>query len=321
MRPHQAILALLYDSPGPVPADELASAAGVSRERLAAALAELRQRGHEVVAEPGRGLRLVRPVRPDATLIERGLDTRRIGRHVICFAEVGSTNDVAWDSLRQPEADGLVVLAERQRAGRGRLGRDWLSPAGANVLMSVLLCEAGAGGHHALTVASGLAVAEGVEAACGVRCGLKWPNDVQLDGRKLAGVLVEARQPPGARERAFVIGVGVNANAAPPDDAVDVPAACLATTVGHPVERIDLTRAILRKLDAWTGELSEGRLEALHERWLARCEMLNTRVRVGFGGREHVGLVVDIDPTAGLVLRGDDGRNVHIPAAGATLLP
>ncbi|MBS3733992.1 MAG: biotin--[acetyl-CoA-carboxylase] ligase [Phycisphaerae bacterium] len=317
MSPDHTILALLYDRADYVALDELARAAGVDRPRLEAALSTLHEGRWPLERTPDRGVRLVRPARPSVGLIERGLGTRRVGRGVLCFDAVASTNDVAWQAAERNDADGLVVLAEYQRRGRGRLGRSWISPPGANLLMSVVLCGGSLPPAEALTVAAGLAVAEGIEAACGLRCSVKWPNDVHLDGRKCAGVLVEFRR--SGTGGGLVVGIGVNVAAAPPDDTVHAPAACLNHAVGHAVERVELARAVLRCLDAWVDHICKGRLEELHTRWLARCEMMNQRVRVDTPGGQHVGRVVDVRPLEGLVLVCDDGRRVHIPAGGATL--
>ncbi|MHC4563900.1 MAG: biotin--[acetyl-CoA-carboxylase] ligase, partial [Planctomycetota bacterium] len=209
--PPDNILAMLYDrQDGFVSADELARAANLDAAGLSVAVKELAGRGFRFEQSPAHGLRLIRPTPLDAHLIERDLGARRIGRHAIVFAEVDSTNDVAADSARQEGADGLVVLAENQRRGRGRLGRHWISPPGTNILMSVLLVEPSEKlGHEALTIAAGLATAEGVEQVCsGVRCELRWPNDVLIGGGKLAGVLLEMHRSNGGR--AVVIGIGIN---------------------------------------------------------------------------------------------------------------
>ena len=315
------VLGLLYDrKDGFYSLSELAGAAGVSADRLNEVIEHLTGRGFELEHHPAHGLRLVQPMPLDARLIERGLGARRIGRHAIVFGEVDCTNDIAADSARQEDADGLVVLAEHQRHGRGRLGRVWLSPPGENILMSVLLVEQTHQlPHHALTVATGLAVAEGIDQACGgLTCALRWPNDVLLAEEKTAGVLVELRRT--AAEGSVVLGVGVNVNAAPPPGSVGRPATCLREHVGHPVDRIEVVRAILQRLDAWADRLAGGALDVLHDAWVARCGMINQRVTVLFAGRPHVGRVLDVSPLEGLILVRDDGRREHLPAEGASLV-
>jgi BirA family biotin operon repressor/biotin-[acetyl-CoA-carboxylase] ligase len=238
---------------------------------------------------------------------------------VLCFDEVDSTNDVAWDSARQADTDGLVILAESQRAGRGRMGRSWLSPPGANLLMSVLLRDSGTGlRHEALTIAAGLSAAEGIEEACGLHTELKWPNDVLLDGAKVAGVLVERREADGGV--ALVVGVGVNVAWSPPPERVDAPATHLAAHLSHPADRAETARAILRRLDAWVDAIARGDLRALHDAWVGRCGMLGERVAVLSGGRRRVGRVWDVHPLEGLVLVDDHGTRAVLPAAGASIV-
>jgi len=142
---------------------------------------------------------------------------------------------------------------------------------------------------------------------------------VLLDGAKLAGVLVEVRRAQGRRR--LVVGVGLNVNAAPPAAEVDGPATCLAEHLGHPLERNELAAALLKKLDDRVAAIAAGRLEELHKAWLAHCDMLNRRIRLQDGEATHEGRVLDVDPMEGLVLCLDDGRHVHVPARGATVLP
>jgi BirA family biotin operon repressor/biotin-[acetyl-CoA-carboxylase] ligase len=313
------VLEVLYDRAERfVPLDELASSAGAGPEEVAAAVAELRRLGQRIEQLPPHGVRLPRPVRLDARLIERRLGTRRVGRSVLCFDEVDSTNDVAMDSARSARSDGLVVLAECQRKGRGRMGRRWHSPAGANILMSVvLLDDAGSLSHEALTVATGLAAAQGVEDSCSLACDLRWPNDVLLNGAKAAGVLVEVRTGEG--RRCVVLGVGINANAAPPAEQVETPATCLADHLGHPVERVEVVRSVLRRLDGWVARIAEGRLGELREAWLSFCGMLHERVAAVSEGRRYVGTVLDVSPLEGLTLGLDDETRVHLPAVSTTI--
>lgn len=313
------LLGLLYDrGEAFFGLGELATATGLDRRRLDRAIGVLRRRGQEIEFSPTHGVRLVRPVRLDAHLIERDLGTRRIGRSAICFEEVDSTSDVAFDASAQDGADGLVVLAEYQRRGRGRLGRQWLSQPYANILLSVLLIESVAPAHDALTVAAGLAVAEGIEEACALRCGLRWPNDVLLDGAKVAGVLVEMRTDD--KRHIVVIGVGVNANAVPAERQIETPATNLAENLTHPVERTEVVRAVLRRLEVRTRRVRRGEIAELHDTWLSRCGMINERITVLCAGRRHVGRVLDVSPLEGLVLCCDDDRTVHLPAEGSTIL-
>ncbi len=315
------LLELLYDrGEDHFALGELGGTMGLDRAKLQDALEVLRGRGHALELDPAYGVRLTRPFKLDAHLIERDLQTQRIGRSVICFDEVDSTNDVALDSAAQEGSDGLVVLADSQRRGRGRMGRTWISPHRANILMSVLLIDAGCElAHEALTIAAGLSVAEGIELACGVEPTLKWPNDVLLDDEKVAGVLIELRSI--SEKRAFAVGIGINVNAFPARDGVDFPATSLADHVHASVRRTEVVRAVLRRLDRWTEQIAENRLEELHADWVSRCGMLNQRIAVECDSRRCVGRVVDVSPLDGLILSCDDGRTIHLPSQRSTILP
>lgn len=239
---------------------------------------------------------------------------------MLCFSEVDSTNDVAWSSARQRGGDGLVIFAEAQRRGRGRRGREWISPAGKNLLFSVLLCEGvDALPSEAVTIAAGLAVAEAIETETHLHAELKWPNDVLIGGAKAAGVLLERRVENG--RSAMVIGLGVNVAAAPPAKTLDQPVTCLATVTGQAVDRTNLAQAILRRLDEWVDRIAAGELSALHDAWMEHCGMLHQHVRAVSAGRDYIGRVVDVNPLLGLEIIDDHGLRVHLPASNTSLAP
>lgn len=318
------ILELLYDRGTWWSLDELVRIAKVSRPRVEAALDRLGEAGHPLEFSPASGVRLAGLPGLNARLIERDLGTRRVGRNVICFDALDSTNDTAADSARQAGSDGLVVLADCQRKGRGRQGRVWLSGPGANVLMSVLLIDPDRRlPAEAVTVAAGMAAAEAIEEVLGVAkdvCRLKWPNDVLLDAKKVAGILLEQRSDPAG---CLIVGIGVNVNAHPPDDQVDCPATSMAEHAAGTVDRIPVVRALCQRLDTWIARLAADRQAAadrLREQWARRCGMLGHRYTIASGANRHTGRVVEIDPLTGLVLRTDEGNHVHIPAEGASVL-
>lgn len=312
------VLELLYDRAGrPVWTDELVSASGGDRVTLEPCLEALATRGHRLERSPA-GVRLIRPTVLDGHLIERLLPVERIGRHVICFAQVDSTNEVAFASAA-PGGEALVITAEHQRAGRGRFGRTWTSAPGSGILASVLLPAAGDLTPDGLTIAAGLAVAEGIEDAAGVAARVAWPNDVVLGVAKVAGVLVEVR--PAGPARRVVVGFGINVLASPPPGDVDRPATNLvAACDGTAPERIDVCRAVLVRLDRWVADLQAGRTDQLHRRWVARCDMVNRRITVQAAGRRVTGRVLDVSPLEGLTLLTDRGRREHLSASRATVV-
>lgn len=240
-------------------------------------------------------------------------------------AETGSTNADAFALARDGAPEGVVLVADHQTAGRGRLGRTWEAPAGASLLTSVLL-RPPAEVADAVTMAAALAMAEAVEAVAGVRALLKWPNDlvVDVDGahRKLAGILAEADwparsniaagwSPPPPDERVtVVVGIGVNCNWPDdvPDELAEVLVACNHVT-GVDVDRRRLLDEFLRRLADRYGALVTTRdRSGLVADWRARSATLGRRVRVDLGAHDVEGVAVDVTGDGHLVVETDSGE-------------
>lgn len=274
-----------------------------------------------------------------------GLSLRRVGRatasgpNVHLVDSTTSTNDLAWEHLGSPDADGLVVFAEHQTRGRGRLGRTWQSPRGASLLCSILLVEEGApagprqavlGSQLALVV--GVACFDAIAEATGLRIELRWPNDLVVQGRKLGGILVESRKvtaeagPGGLKSAAlrvgYVLGVGINCcqhrGHFPPE--LGDRATSLDLVSPRPVDRHAVARAVLVHLDRWCAELSALTGTAVRQAWLERAAPLGNRIRLQHEGRRYSGHVIDLDPTASLVVQLDRGGRRLFDAAHTTVL-
>jgi BirA family transcriptional regulator, biotin operon repressor / biotin---[acetyl-CoA-carboxylase] ligase len=283
---------------------------GTDLGRVRGELDELEAFGFVLERHPYRGVAYRGPAGqfcPDQ--IEFELDTRRVGRRVAVWNRVTSTNDLAARASGSSANDGLVILAEEQSAGRGRRGRSWMAPAGSSLLMSVLLFPpatlATAGW---LTALGAVGTAEVVAASTGRDARIKWPNDVRVDGRKIAGVLVE--RGPGA-----IIGIGLNANLARDDfpGALRESATSLRILLGEPVDRSELARALIRRLDHWY-ELGRSQgPETLAIPWRDRSEHLGRTVRVTTPSAELVGHLDDLDLLQGLTLTLPEGRRHHVP--------
>jgi BirA family biotin operon repressor/biotin-[acetyl-CoA-carboxylase] ligase len=304
---------------------QLADDLRLTPQRLAAALDELTRLGFAIESHPHLGLRLVAA---PAGLIEEevacDLAVRRVGRRVRCVDETASTNDLAWDAAaRGPaEADGLAVFAEHQEAGRGRRGNRWLSPAHASVLCSVLIWAPDASGQAAvLTRAAAVAVAEAVEDQCDLSVGIKWPNDLVVEDRKVGGILAEAR-PVAAGPSPVVLGIGINCTQATEAFPAEVRhrVASLAA-FGEEVDRTLLARSLLVRLDEvlWLAADAAGAGE-IHSRAAARCRTLGRRITLLEGGDTYAGEVIGLDPDYGLVLRLAEGGLRRFPALTSHVL-
>jgi BirA family biotin operon repressor/biotin-[acetyl-CoA-carboxylase] ligase len=259
----------------------------------------------------------------DAAQIRQSLPVRRVGRIVRVVPEAGSTNDVAFAQAGDPDHDGLAVFADYQTAGRGRIGRRWLAPRGAAVLGSVLLFEDDDPARVGrLVLVAGMAVCRAVAAvADDVDPVIRWPNDVLVGGRKLAGILVESRALPP--RRAYVVGIGVNCHQTPGHFAPELrkQATSLEIASDYPVARLDLARQLLIELDRYLApgqSLSNGELCDL---WLAHAEPMGQRVHLQQGGRTYVGRTLQIDPAGSLTIELEPGGRRVFDAATTTVLP
>jgi len=244
------------------------------------------------------------------------LTTRFVGRRLEYRAVLGSTQDLARRLAQAGAAEGTVVLAGRQTAGRGRLGRSFISPRGG-LYFTVVLRPALESGGRLLPIIAALAVARGLEQVAGLRTALKWPNDVLVGGRKICGILVESELMGQAVSYALV-GIGVNVNA---DMAAYPEIAAIATSVtaeaGRSVSRGALAAAVLSELEALYLAVQSGR--RVQDEWRARLETLGRQVRVTSGQAVEEGLAEDVDGDGSLILLRPDGSRVTIVAGDVTL--
>lgn len=251
--------------------------------------------------------------------LRQGWAPRRIGRRILVLDEVDSTNNIALEASEEPDADGLVILADAQREGRGRLGRAWLSPRGASVLGSVILVPPGAASDALksgraveisawLTQVSAVAVCEAIRRATEITPAIKWPNDVRFNGRKLGGILIESRTLRDER-RTWVVGIGINclqhAGHFPPD--LRESATSLELAASHPIDRIEVVRCLLRSLDEWLDSAAWGQTSRVHAAWLGYAEPLGQKVHLRREGRDYTGRTVEVDPAGGLIVKLDSG--------------
>jgi BirA family biotin operon repressor/biotin-[acetyl-CoA-carboxylase] ligase len=242
----------------------------------------------------------------------RRLDGTRFTRALV-FDSLDSTNRYARDEAERGAEEGLVVVADVQTAGRGRLGRTWEAPPGASLLVSVLLRpELPLEQWPLLTPAAALSAAAALQSLAGIDARLKWPNDLVVDDRKLAGLLAEAVQPPAA----LVLGMGLNVFwPSFPEELEGIATACNLCSDAS-VDRFELLVEWLTRFDRMLDDLHDpaGR-RALRDATAARSATLGRRVRVALATRELCGVASGLTPEGHLEVTGDDGR-VETVAAG-----
>ena len=221
-----------------------------------------------------------------------------------------STNADVAERFRGGEQEGLVVVAEHQTAGRGRMGREWVTPARSSLTASFLLVPGDVPAQRWpwLPLLTGVAVAAAVRRVTGVAADLKWPNDVLAEDHKLGGILLERVEHEGAA--AAVVGIGINC-AQTPDELPIPEATSLGIVTGSPVDRSALLEALLEELAGRYDEWRSG--VDVRAAYLDLCRTPGQHVRVAVPGGELVGEAVDVDPGGRLVVRTDGGEE-HLGA-------
>lgn len=302
--------------------EDVARSLGRSRASLSEALAFAPELGLELFSVRGKGYKLAQPIEfLDAAAVMRSLGDPRIRLEVV--DEVDSTSSRLLARAAEGAASGTCIAAEWQSAGRGRRGRSWVSSLGGSLTFSLLWrFERGAGHLGGLSLAAGLAVARALE-SCGVaRVQVKWPNDVVVDLRKLAGILVETAgelQGPTVA----VIGVGVNYRLAEAVlDQIDQPVVDVASCAGEIPSRSALLTALLRELASAMATFDRSGFAPFREPWLALHAYQGRRVRV-MPGRDspYEADVVDVGPDGSLHVRTDDRRLAALASAEISLRP
>ncbi|MFN8473315.1 MAG: biotin--[acetyl-CoA-carboxylase] ligase [Anaerolineae bacterium] len=251
--------------------------------------------------------------------IESQLTTKWLGRPVTVFDAIPSTNNWLSEQAAQGAAQGALAVADVQTAGRGRMGRTWQSPPGAGLLFSLLFRPPAnvTPGQVGLVAAAGAAV--GIAKHLGVDTRLKWPNDVLVNGKKVAGMLGDASFRDGRAEW-VVVGIGLNVNLAPADFPSPPPGGVEPTSLlaelGNPIERARLLAAILAAIEPRYEALVAGEPQA--EEWRRLSATLGQPVRIT-GGVAVEGVAQDIADDGSLLVKQDDGSVVSVAAGDVTL--
>ena len=263
---------------------------------------------------------------PDSSLspetIRAHLNTREIGATLSIHEEVDSTNRILADLARAGAAHGTVVVAESQTAGRGRLGRPWISPRGVNLYASILLTTAQA--SSAITwvpLLTAVAVVRAITTLSGLSPRVKWPNDVLVprDGgeRKLAGILVEAISGGPAGEKAVVVGIGINVNmpAEAFPESLRPSATSLLIETGHSVARAPLLAALLGEMERLHNQLRDHGADGIAAAYQSLCDTLGKQVRIEMAGSGPIeGAAEGLAPDGALRLRTREGKILEIRA-------
>ena len=320
MTPAERILTWLRAALAPLSGQELARRLGCSRAAVWKHVAALRRAGYRIEPRHARGYELV--ASPDR-LGPAELVPRLTGRwrEVVWRDSVDSTQRLARERARAGAPEGTIVIAESQSAGRGRLGRQWHSPAGVNLYCTVVLRPPRPPSVvPQIGLVAGVAVADAVRDTIGRAAEVKWPNDVLIAGRKVAGILTEME---GEAERVtfVLVGIGVNVNldpaALPPALAEQATSLCAVT--GAAVDRAAFTARLLAALEARYGQFLAGGFAAIRPAFEATALLTGRAVRVSGSDTTVEGRVVGVDDEGALVLERDCGGTTRVVAGEVTL--
>jgi BirA family biotin operon repressor/biotin-[acetyl-CoA-carboxylase] ligase len=237
--------------------------------------------------------------------ITNNLRTKLLGRDVVVYRSAASTNDLAWQYAADRTKDGMALFAEEQTSGRGRGGHKWLSGESKSLLCSILLLDVKVSADL-LTLAAGVAVAEAIGKCGRDTASIKWPNDVMLGDRKVAGILIESKTLRGSL--ACVVGIGINCCQSPGDFGADLAdsAISIGMATGSPCDRNTIAKRLLIALDEWLAAAGE-EPQKVTDAWLGLCSQLNRHITLQYDNQRYAGNCVGVDPQKGLIVRLDSG--------------
>lgn len=303
----EQILKQLRENGGYVSGEELSERLNVSRTAVWKCVAALRETGYAISSATNRGYRLdSSPDLYNADEITAGLETQLLGRHVFCYDSIDSTNEEAKRQALRGAPGGSLFIAEQQTAGKGRLGRSWVSAPGAGMWFSILLRP----GILPLRVAAttllaGLAVCESIRSVTGCRAMIKWPNDIVIGSKKVCGILAELSAEM-ERVEFLVVGIGINANTAGFPESLQEKATSLRLESGKPVRRVTLLQDILARFETLLKE-NAAPTPSFMERYRSLCASLNRQVAFARNGQQLTGTAEDVTAQGELLVRLPDG--------------
>ena len=241
----------------------------------------------------------------DPDKIKSNLKTKRIGQKIIVFNSTSTTQAVAAEYAKNKENDGLVIFAEEQTAGKGRADNKWQSNFSQSILCSVILIN-DVLNAELLSLTCAVAVAEAIGKSAKGQAKIKWPNDIMLNGKKVAGILLESKSDDN--QNVCIVGIGINCHQQ--KDSFPAELQPIATSIDmeshSKTDRILLAKRLLTSIEHWLEMAAQKRQEVI-KKWLNLSIQLGHRVKLIYDGREFSGNCIGVDPEKGLILQLDTG--------------
>lgn len=315
--PDTLVIRALRSASVHLPPGDLAAQCGLPLSEVHASLARLTAAGFQIESRPGFGCKLLgTPDRLIADDLHARLGDCAIAREILVFEETGSTNDVASNLGRAGHPGGVAIFAERQTSGRGRFGRKWTSASHEGLWLSLLLRpELPLANWPRLTTWAGVCVAT----ACGPQARVKWPNDVLIDGRKTAGILIESATDSAGNAFA-VVGIGVNLNQTEFPPELSGLATSLRLALGRTIDRAEFAAALLTELNLRLGNLGPSFHTILADAEM-RSAILGHWVELHSGAEVFSGIAEGLDSDGNLLIRKADGMLQRMTAGEISTKP
>jgi len=329
---------------GYVSGEDLSHELGISRTAIWKHIEKLREEGYDIEASPHLGYRLISiPDRLTAIELSFKLETDIIGKKIYSYKEIGSTNDAAYKLALEGEKEGSAVIAELQSAGRGRLGRKWVSPKGKGAYVSIILRPNILPRDVSnITLFSALSVVKAIREMVDLPTFIKWPNDILVNNKKACGILTEMN---GEADKInfVIVGIGININTKMellPEGATSLAEELKAKAECHSefisesqemlkqvqhdkyedVSRIQLVRALFRNLDKYYKIFRDGKIDDMIKEYKELSMFLGRRVEVSYHDSKIEGYAIDVDKEGALILRMDSGLNERVLAGDVVML-
>jgi BirA family transcriptional regulator, biotin operon repressor / biotin---[acetyl-CoA-carboxylase] ligase len=302
-------LSLLGSEAGYISGQALAKKAGISRSAVWKQIKMLRRHGYTIESRHGLGYRLAgRTDLPVPWELTRILHTSFVGKQLVFREIADSTQSLAISLAGKPGSHGAVVIAEQQKSGRGRQKRKWLSPKGGVWLSVVLKPAIPTARITLLPFVAALAACDAIKAT-GLDARLKWPNDVMISGKKVAGILLDISAEADQVNYA-VIGIGINANvdsAAVSARLDGIKVTSISDELGHSTSRLDLTKSLLENLERYYLEMEQRGPDSIIQKWKKNSDMLGRKIAVTQNDKTIQGVAADVNGDGSLLLRTDHG--------------
>jgi BirA family biotin operon repressor/biotin-[acetyl-CoA-carboxylase] ligase len=300
------IISFLRDKSDYISGDQISHRLGISRQALWKHIQDLRDSGYEIIAVPHLGYKLTScPDRLFASEIQSKLQTKILGKRIYYFDVLPSTMDAAESLARQHAPEGTVVIAEAQTKGRGRRGRQWISPKYKGIYLSIILRpDTAPSASSLITILVAVALYEAISGLTGLEIELKWPNDIMFQNKKLGGILIELNAEADV-VHSVVVGCGINVNS--DKDSLAPSAGSLKECLKAPVDRVALLKEILRAIEKYYLLFQHGRSEQILQAWRGQSNTLGARVKIASLNQQIEGEAVDIDSDGALLIRQDSG--------------